>query len=215
MRAISGTVRVPMATTASFRNVFIGRTPSSSIHVDTCRSGASALNRCRFAGIQPRPSPAWASSQLEGGDAEHALETDGADRPGIHARGLKHWRKAVVLRERDRIARLTLGTSRKTSPGPSAATSAAKVASAAARSSATSGPILRPVRHGRLTPQAARRPSRTSARPTCPRALIHARRNGARGAGNTVASSAVTVANGTSASGTIPAGAGPGATVPP
>src|SRR5262249_13652822 len=65
---------------------------------------ASALNRCRFAGIQPRPSPAWASSQLEGGDAEHALETDGADRPGIHARGLKHWRKAVVLRERDRIA---------------------------------------------------------------------------------------------------------------
>src|SRR5215831_6914851 len=166
MRAISGTVRVPMATTASFRNVFIGRTPSSSIHVDTCRSGASALNRCRFAGIQPqyyssetktqqgyphgrrpnqppstyagpypivvmigcRPSPAWASSQLEGGDAEHALETDGADRPGIHARGLEHWRKAVVLRERDRIARLTLGTSRKTSPGPSAATSAAKVA---------------------------------------------------------------------------------------
>ena len=39
---------------------------------------------------------------------------------------------------------------------------------------------------------------------------------GARGAGNTVASSASTVANGTSASGTIPAGgAGPAATVPP
>src|SRR5262245_8827942 len=30
-----------------------------------------------------------ASSQLERGDAEHALETDGADRSGIHPRGLE------------------------------------------------------------------------------------------------------------------------------
>src|SRR5262245_41951323 len=45
-----------------------------------------------------------ASSQLEGGDAEHALETDGADRSSIHPRGLEDRCKAVVVRERDRLA---------------------------------------------------------------------------------------------------------------
>src|SRR5260370_1115062 len=100
---------------------------------------------------------------------------------------------------------LTLGTSRKMSPAPAAATKAASTPSAAARSSATSGPILWPRRHGRITPQAASLPSRTSARPICPGALIHARRNALRGPGKTRASSASTVANGTFANGTTPA----------
>jgi hypothetical protein len=41
-------------------------------------------------------------------------------------------------------SRLTLGTSRKISPPPVSASKAANTTSAAARSSATSGPILRP-----------------------------------------------------------------------
>src|SRR5262245_62245136 len=45
-----------------------------------------------------------ASSQLERGDAEHALETDGADRSRIHPRGLEDRCKPMILRERDRIA---------------------------------------------------------------------------------------------------------------
>lgn len=101
---------------------------------------------------------------------------------------------------------LTLGTSRKTSRAPAAATKAARTTSAATRSSAMSGPILWPRRHGRITPQAARLPSRTSARPIWPGALIHARRNALRGAGKTRASSTSIVANGTFANGTTPAG---------
>src|SRR5215813_809978 len=46
---------------------------------------------------------AQASSQLERGDAEHALEADGADRSSIHPRGLEYRRKAVVARQRDRF----------------------------------------------------------------------------------------------------------------
>src|SRR5262249_60249333 len=42
--------------------------------------------------------------QLERGDAEHALEADGADRSSIHPRGLEYGCKAVVVRERDRLA---------------------------------------------------------------------------------------------------------------
>src|SRR5262245_44129656 len=112
-------------------------------------------------------------------------------------------------------SRLTLGTSRKTGLSPAPLSSAASTASAAARSSATSGPILRPVRHGRITPQAASLASRTSARPTWPGVSIQARRNAARGAGKTVASSASTAANGMSVSPTAPAGAGGAAMVPP
>jgi hypothetical protein len=53
-----------------------------------------------------------------------------------------------------------------------------------------------------------------SARPICPRALIHARRNAVRGAGNT--SSASTMAKGTSVSGTSSAGgAARGPILPP
>src|ERR1700756_5158072 len=44
---------------------------------------------------------AQASSQLERGDAEYALETDGADCSSIHPRGLEHRCKAVVVRQRD------------------------------------------------------------------------------------------------------------------
>src|SRR5262249_47339127 len=44
-----------------------------------------------------------ASSQLERGDAEHALETDVADRSGIHPRGLEDRPQALVVSERDRI----------------------------------------------------------------------------------------------------------------
>src|SRR5262249_41358246 len=47
---------------------------------------------------------------------------------------------------------LTLGTSRKISRAPAAAIRAARTASAAARSSAMSGPILWPRRRGRITP---------------------------------------------------------------
>ena len=52
-------------------------------------------------------------------------------------------------------------------------------------------------------------------RPTCPDVSIQARRNDVRGAGKTVASSASTASNGTSASAMIPGGAAPVATRPP
>src|ERR1700676_4218881 len=61
---------------------------------------------------------------------------------------------------------LILGTSRKISPPPTLASKADRTTSAVARSSATSGPILRPFRHRRITPQPASPPSRTSAQPT-------------------------------------------------
>src|SRR2546421_4564895 len=48
-------------------------------------------------------SSAPKSPQLERGDAEHALEADGADRSSIHPRGLEYRRKAVVVRQRDRF----------------------------------------------------------------------------------------------------------------
>src|SRR5207244_3631231 len=48
-------------------------------------------------------SSAPKSPQLERGEAEHALEADGADRSSIHPRGLEYRRKAVVVRQRDRF----------------------------------------------------------------------------------------------------------------
>ena len=143
------------------------------------------------------------SSQLEGGDAEHPLDAQWTDRPGIHAGGLEHRRQSVGLRQCDRVAIDARDVEKDlTAAGRRHQGKAANTASAAARSSATSGPILWPVRQGRITPQAASRPSRTSARPICPRAAIQARRKASRGAGNTVASSAAMAANATSASGT-------------
>src|SRR6202163_1463707 len=113
-------------------------------------------------------------------------------------------------------SRLMLGTSRKISPPPTLASKADRTTSAVARSSATSGPILQPLRHGRITPQPTSLPSRTRAQPTCPGEPIQARRNAGRGAGTTVASYPSTAANGTSVSAMTPAsGASGAATMPP
>src|SRR5262249_4456602 len=111
MRAISGTVRVYSCRYLSIRCVsseplsLCGNSAERKPNKAMLTVGGQISRRARIPAPYPivvmigcRPSPAWASSQFEGGDAEHALKTDGADRPGIHARGLEHRRKAMILR---------------------------------------------------------------------------------------------------------------------
>src|SRR5262249_8004542 len=126
--------------------------------------------------------------------------------------GARPWSRASAT-----ASLLVLGTSIRTSPAPPAASSAAKVASAAARSSATSGPILRPLRHGRGPPpraRGARRHGRAGqmARPGRTRA-------GGRGGGGAETPGAPPPwGRATAPPGGAPppaGGAGPAATVPP